>query len=225
MMYAITSYWMEFYKTAFWMHSSKSLEDRMLASHEDVSKMVCVSMQVFMNDKAKVEEVITLSRYVFMEGFVSYPMLPKPHKIIEKVPTVIRSRLQAWVTMKLLNSMIRILSIEGFQVRSVDKEIIWPGIFNMFTGANLADVFQLTSLFYLGYLKNKNETAEKNATTELYKKILDMENLRPKENTFLGNEDPNPETVGMHEFSPSWIKFLCAHSKKYLERIHGPSVL
>jgi hypothetical protein len=36
----------------------------------------------------------------------------------------------------------------------------------------LDNPFQLTSLFYLGYLKNKNESPEKNLTTALYEKIL-----------------------------------------------------
>ena len=57
-------------------------------------------MLIFVNDKTKVEEVITVSRFMFMEGFVSYSMFPKPQKMIEKIPIIIRNRLQAWVTNK-----------------------------------------------------------------------------------------------------------------------------
>jgi hypothetical protein len=78
-------------------------------------------------------------------------------------------------------------------------------------------------IIYLGYLKNKNETAERNATSVLYKEILEMEEKRPKQDKYLGKEYPDLTTVMTHDFSSSWIKFLCRQSKDYLMQIHEPS--
>ncbi len=36
-------------------------------------------------------------------------------------------------------------------------------------------------------------------------------------------EDLNLSKLQTHEFSPTWIKFLCRQSKDYLSQIHGPS--
>lgn len=95
--------------------------------------MVFLSLLVFMNDKAKVEETITLSRYVFMEGFTSYPLLARPQKMLEKIPLVFRSRLQAWITNKLLTAILSIAKTSGFKMVPLPNEMSWPGMFNMFT--------------------------------------------------------------------------------------------
>lgn len=187
--------------------------------------MIMLSLLVFMNDKAKVEEVITLSRYVFMEGFTSYPLLPKPHKMIEKIPTIFRSRLQVWVTNRLLDSMLRITREGGFSIHPTKEEMTWPGIFNMFTGQRLEIPFQLTSLFYLGYLKNKNESAEVNSLADMYTKIVEMEDKRPSRNQFLGLSDPPVDNVETHEFSVSLIKLMCLNSKKLLQETHGQNYM
>lgn len=73
-----------------------------------------------MKDKTKVEEVVTNSRFIFMVGFVTCPALAKPHKMIEKFPTVIRSRLQAWGTNKQLEAMARIVAQGEFNLQTRD---------------------------------------------------------------------------------------------------------
>jgi hypothetical protein len=40
-----------------------------------------------------------------MEELVSYPLLPEPHKMLGNIPAIIRSRLQSWITKKLLSAM------------------------------------------------------------------------------------------------------------------------
>lgn len=190
-----------------------------------------LSALIFMNDK-KVKEVITLYiRYVFMEGFTSYPLLPKPHKMLEKVPEIFRSRLQVWVTNKLIQAMTRITREEGFRIHPTKEEMSWPTIFNMFTGQILESPFQLTSLFYLGYLKNKNEAApadaadEVNSLADMYTKIVEMEDKRPDRNQYLGPSDPPIEDVKTHEFSVSWVKLMCLNAKKSLQELHGQNFL
>ncbi len=119
------------------------------------------------------------------------------------------NHLQAWDIDKSPSSTKRLCQKDGFKITIESKEVKWPVIFNMFTGAFLNNSFQLTSLFYLGYLKKKNETAEKNATSALFKKILGMEEERSKQNQFLGKDDTDPATIQTHKFSPYWVKFLC----------------
>ena len=66
----------------------------------------------------------------------------------------------------MLDSMLRIVGQGGFQLQSKDGQVIWPTTFNPYTGMVLENPFQLTSLFYLGYLKNKKESSDKNGTAE-----------------------------------------------------------
>lgn len=141
----------------FWTHGEKyNLRERLSeACSGKFNKMLALSCLIYMNDKTKVKEVITTSRFIFMEGFVTCPALPKPHKMIEKFPTVIRSRLQAWSTNKMLDAMSRIVAQGGFHLQTKDGQVIWPTIFNPYSGVLLDNPFQLTALFYLGYPKNK----------------------------------------------------------------------
>lgn len=84
-MYTMTSYWMEFYRISFSTSVIKGsryvLNNRMNTQvGHDASRMIFISMLVFMNDKTRVEEVITLSRFEFMEGYLClthYSQSPK----------------------------------------------------------------------------------------------------------------------------------------------------
>lgn len=160
-MYTMTSYWMEFYRISFSTSVIKGsryvLNNRMNTQvGHDASRMIFISMLVFMNDKTRVEEVITLSRFEFMEGFVSYPLLPKPQKMLEKAPLIIGSRLQSWDTKKLFTAIETIVANRGFvyihtyiQYIIHGTEMKWGNMFNMFTTRHLKSPFQLTYLFYL----------------------------------------------------------------------------
>lgn len=72
-------------------------------------------------------------------------------------------------------------------------------------------------IVYLGFLKNKNETAERNATSVLDKKILEMEEKRPKQDKYLGKKYPYPASVMTHDFSSSWIKFFVQTVQRLLD--------
>lgn len=121
--------------------------------------------------------------------------------------------------------METIVENRGFELIIHGTEMKWGNMFNMFTGRHLESPFQLTSLFYLGYVKNKNEATDKNGTSDLYKKIVEMEELKPDRRDYLGMNDSPVDDVRTHEFSPSWIKYLCRNSIKTLKKLHGPSVI
>ena len=67
----------------------------------------------------------------------------------------------------LLESIKRIVVSRGFELQAHITEMKCSNMFNMLTGNPIENPFQLTSLFYLGYLKNKNESSEKKGTSEL----------------------------------------------------------
>lgn len=76
-----------------------------------------------------------------------------------------------------------------FKAPSVDQKLVlenskqvWKNIVNPYRGSQLESPYQLISLFYVAYLKNKEETAK---------------NL----------DDPPINQIECHEFSPSFLKF------------------
>jgi hypothetical protein len=52
-----------------------------------------------------------------------------------------------------------------------------------------------------------------------------MEELKPARKNHLGLEDPPFNDVKPHEFSLSWIKFLCRNSIKTFKRLDGSTVI
>ncbi|TVX70943.1 hypothetical protein AZK40_11235, partial [Streptococcus pneumoniae] len=62
----------------------------------DASYMGKLSLLTLLEDKAATEELQTIARYIIMEGFVSPPEIPKPHKMTSKFPKVLRSELQVY---------------------------------------------------------------------------------------------------------------------------------
>jgi hypothetical protein len=54
-----------------------------------------------------------------MEELVSNPLLPEPHKMLENIPAIIRSRLQSWITKKLLSAM---------EIREKTEDLSWSSM-------------------------------------------------------------------------------------------------
>lgn len=127
MVFTLLSYWIEFYGLHFWEQDQSEESETM----KEVWKMTTLCLMVI-EDKSKSEEIITTSRFVFMEGLVPQPALPKPHKIPGKLPVALRSRLQVWLVKKLLEAMKRVF-LRPFDLRSEDRRPKWSGMFNMFT--------------------------------------------------------------------------------------------
>ncbi|CAN7994640.1 unnamed protein product, partial [Ixodes pacificus] len=46
-------------------------------------------------------------------------------------------------------------------------------MFNMFTGHEIEEPMQIISLFYVGYLKNKDESPQGNSSAALYDKVME----------------------------------------------------
>uniref|UniRef100_A0AAN0LIQ3 RNA-dependent RNA polymerase n=1 Tax=Shoal Cavern virus TaxID=3139881 RepID=A0AAN0LIQ3_9VIRU len=218
-MYTMLAYWLEFYGLKFW----EVRLDAKTREMEEVWRMVAMCLMIILDDKTKTEEIITTSRYVFMEGFVAQPALPKPHKMLSKLPTVLRSRLQVWLMHRTFESM-RLISSHPFKMVWEEGRPVWFGMFNMFTQQSLKEPMQLISLFYLGYLKNKEESPQGNSSSKLYEKVMEYESRRPDSDENLGWGDADLNEIKFHEFSRSFLLYCADQAMKKLETMYGPRV-
>ncbi|AEB70976.1 polymerase [Durania virus] len=212
------SFWTEAYHEKPWESMEVARADR----QPEIMVMMKYSLMTLLEDKARTEELQTMLRYVVMEGFVSQPELPRPQKMLGKLPRVLRSELQVLLMHRVLASISRIAA-NPFHLRKTDGCISWTGLFNPLSGSKIQDLQPLISCCYNGYFKNKEEDTEPSALSAMYKKIIELEHLKPDSDRFLGWEDPSdPKT---HEFSRSYIKEICNHGKAILKRIYGQSIM
>ncbi|AEL29670.1 polymerase [Odrenisrou virus] len=213
-------FWNECYGRKVWM-SHLPLGSGSNSS-KDIQYMVKLSLLTLMEDKATTEELQTLSRYIVMEGFVSQPEIPKPHKMVGKLPTKLRSELQVFLINRLFSAMKRI-SQSPFVLKRNENSLSWSGLFNPLSGRDTSEVHPIINACYNGYFKNKEEETEPSALSAMYKKIIELEHLRPISDRYLGWDDPvEPK---MHEFSRSYLKEVCNHGKVLLQKLYGKNVL
>ncbi|AEB70982.1 polymerase [Ixcanal virus] len=212
------SFWTEAYHEKPWL----SVDVIRSGNQSEILTMTKLSLLTLLEDKARTEELQTLLRYVVMEGFVSQPELPRPQKMISKLPKVLRTELQVLLIHRVLTSIGRIAA-SPFRLKKSDGSISWSGLFNPLSGSKLLDLQPLISCCYNGYFKNKEEETEPSALSAMYKKIIELEHLKPETDEYLGWGDPvEPKT---HEFSRSYLKEVCEHGKAVLKRIYGHNVL
>ncbi|AJG39260.1 RNA-dependent RNA polymerase [Wuhan horsefly Virus] len=202
--YALSIYWSEFY-------GHFSLEGK--SENQSIVRMFWLSILLLLEDKHRTEEAITMTRFIVMEACVSLPYRPHPEKMLPKLKTLIRSRLQLKIMKDALH-LIKYYSRHSIKPESINKSArlhVWKGFVNPFIKENgslakLETQDQAISLMYLGYLKNKDEQPEANSEGELIDKILCREDQLPTEKTFLGEQNPLPDKVRPHEFNVSLIK-------------------
>nr|APG79349.1 RNA-dependent RNA polymerase [Wenling crustacean virus 7] len=183
-----------------------------------VCKQTNLDTLIMLHDKSQVEEIITNMRYVMMEGFVSPPNIPNPHKMIEKLPIKIKSRLTSYIIRRCFDSIRRISN--GYYFKPIDPEkpsddMVWLNLFHPITGDRLDSPYQLINTFYIGYWKNKDETPQANTIGKMFIKILELEKDRPtKEN--VGETSKFEHELKYHEFNADFLKLICDHAGNYL---------
>jgi hypothetical protein len=216
-MITMVSYWHSFFEVPYWLDGNFLDGEGTAVKRIWFNTLLC--LLVSLSDKEQVEEHITMSRYLCMEGFVEKPLFPRPEKMIEKFTTTPRSTLCVWVIQKLLRAIPRVKN--GFGVNIKGGDMYWNDLFNPWDGEQLRSPNQLISCFYLGYLKNKNENCQKNSLTKLYTKVIEMEEKMPENDNNLSQGDPEIDDIKTHEFSISFMKFLVAHGQQYLKKNLG----
>nr|QIS88067.1 MAG: RNA-dependent RNA polymerase [Piguzov virus] len=216
-MLSLIGYWINFFGSNI---VEVDLAETQSSNIDECWKMFGLTLMISLEDKAVTEQIITLSRYVIMEGFVSFPMLPNPTKMLRKVPRVFRSRLQVWLHNRLLYCMRRVAD-KPFCLVQDGEGTKWENLFNMFTGTQLKEPMQLISLFYIGYLKNKDESAQGNAGGAMAEKIIEPELKLPSDPTNLGLGDPLLENIKFLEFHKSLCLMMTDCGMDLLKVMYG----
>nr|BEK62750.1 MAG: RNA-dependent RNA polymerase [Anopheles phasivirus 2] len=146
--------------------------------------MLLLTILISLNDKAEVEEEITRTRYMVMECLTEWPIELKPYKMVEKAPTQIRSRLTLWLYRRHKQLCSKYCleppkpesrALIGHGTTDTSSSLVWTGFLNPYTWQELDSPQQVINLFYLGYIKNKDEVAQANKISKLYDKILTYE--------------------------------------------------
>uniref|UniRef100_A0AAT9JPT1 RNA-directed RNA polymerase L n=1 Tax=Cryptocercus pudacuoensis phenuivirus 1 TaxID=3133456 RepID=A0AAT9JPT1_9VIRU len=189
---AMLAQWARYYEFSTEIIESTLTIDIVL-SNPDARTMFFLSMFVLLEDKHQTEELMTLFRYISMEKFSR--TCENPVKMIEKFPTVLRSRLQVWVLRRLEASLytpqyqyVKYTKVDdapdhySSEGDSLTDEVLedkktgyWVNILNPYTGSQISEPSRLIELFYLGYAKNKDEVPSMNTEFELVRKIIKYE--------------------------------------------------
>lgn len=152
--------------------------------YKNALPMVMLSIIIGLNDKTEVEEEITRTRYLVMESLAEWPIEPRPYKMAEKASMNMRSRLTLWLYRKHKELCHRYTAtppkarneeVVGQGQTDTSNQLFWEGFVNPYTEYRLTSGQQVINLFYLGYIKNKDETAQANKASKLYDKILTYE--------------------------------------------------
>nr|QXV86660.1 MAG: RNA-dependent RNA polymerase [Tibet bird virus 2] len=202
-------------------------------------KLCKISLLVHLEDKHHTEEMMTLMRYICMDKFSCIPI--NKYKMLNKFPTIFRSRLQLWAAKKLLTLMDdakyrQAIEEEGDNPREGDwrlpeleydlvesKTVHWMGMINPYTRCNLDHPQQLVELFYMGYATNKDASSWPNTDFKLVNKIAKYEDLLSDvEEVNLGSISQQfSHKFKFHEWSRVMIIAAADQVVSLLERVHG----
>lgn len=203
------------------------------AMPKEVMKMVTLVMMVALEDNHHTADAPTQLRYICMKKFTLPNIRTNVVEFLPKLETAYRSRLQLWFTRCLVSEISRpryVRTQDDLAVNVDDKpKGSWQGLTNPYTGAPLTDARQLIDLFYIGYIKNKNEMSETNADMALVRKIVKCEMEWEKADpTWLAakhgyrTETGEYKTFGMHEFSATEVlKAARAFNKRVAGKVGG----
>nr|WVD52801.1 RdRp [Wugcerasp virus 10] len=191
---AMVSQWSRYYEIPSTTGSKNSF----------VRRMVNLSLLIHLEDKARTEELLTLFRYISMEKFSL--RTPNNEKMIDKIPNIVRSRLQIWVIKKLVLAMAapnyEPTVDEVVEGNLSKKERKWCNMLNPYTGEAIEHPQKLIELYYLGYCTNKDAKSWANTEFELVKKIvqyeIELSNIDPQ---FCGLKENPTGSYKIHEWS------------------------
>ncbi|AJG39273.1 RNA-dependent RNA polymerase [Yichang Insect virus] len=208
------SQWSRYYKLTF--------EEGI--KRKEVWRMTRVMLLVHLEDKPRTEEIMTLFRYISMEKFSL--VMNDNKKMLSKIPSVLRSRLQVWVTKCMLRSMASpnyepsIIS-DGTSSKRLDR--MWLNMINPYTGEAIEHPSQLVELYYAGYATNKDAKAWENTEFDLIKKIIQYENeLDKADPKHCGmRERTDPHQYRFHEWSRKMNCATADHLKECLKLQYG----
>lgn len=213
---ALASFWCDYYGIA-------DLAPESCETNLDFLRSLNLSILISLENKASTEEVLTTTRYMYMEFFRSTVgmTLANPMKVLDKFPVIIRSRLTLWCVKQIIsNCQVMIATppkrggpgdaINGLEDETIGPEDSWSGLINLITGEPIPSATQAVNLMYLGYLKDKNETAQENVEWKLVEKIVEEElKLNPSRmRQYYGAAEPNERPLSK-EFNMDCVLYGC----------------
>nr|QRD99873.1 MAG: RNA-dependent RNA polymerase [Rhodopi bunya-like virus] len=206
-------------------------------SMADAVTMANFTLLVRLENKPGTEESITVSRYMYMEILKSHSFIrPDPYRLIGKLPVCIRSRLQLFVTRRLIIAFDRMIEFGARKITpddqnmSEDKEEdgpsndYWSGLINPYTLNSEINAGRVVNLFYIGYAVDKDQVSQENSDYKTIQKAIqkDREFIEEEEERSSGLWDEFEETPKEKQFSPNVIKAGCKIMGRELTKTYGP---
>jgi ribosome maturation factor RimP len=212
---------------SFWCHyfgvplsSISSFSDFPEEKFLQFVQMVNFNMLVFLEDKNRTEEIITLYRYVCLDMMNATGRIPiyRASKIFQKFPKLIRGRLELFIIKKMIWALRQMtayppekLSTQSDKQTYEEEDDIakdrFKGVINYITGAEVLSGFEAVQLFYIGYSVNKEKKAEKNTEFLLVDKII-ATSTKVKREDVANPGVVDPSTLPkQQQFSAECIKF------------------
>lgn len=218
-----------------WFYLLPDSTPQSFRDHAEASFMLKLSLLVRLEDKSSTEETITASRYMYMEMFKSImtPLLPPdPFKVLSKITSYPRSRLNLFLIHRLINGFQMMVSVPPMRLEQgsiqtmVDGEDslpkdAWVNLVNWMSHGGVKSASKAINLAYLGYLKNKNETAEGNTDFQLIEKTCEEEFSFDWSQLGSSMGHPHGKPKGK-QFSLNSIKHGCSIMEKRLKDMFGP---
>nr|WPR18863.1 MAG: RNA-dependent RNA polymerase [Phenuiviridae-like virus 1] len=216
-----------------WFYELPDCSPSEFRNHPEAMRMLKLSLLVRCENKSQTEEVITAARYMYMEIFKSHfsCLPPRPFSVISKVPSCVRSRLALYLIRQLVNrfqemSVIRPTRcppMEGVTLEEGEDSLPadhWNGLLNWMTGGSVTSATMAVNLFYVGYLKDKNENPEGNTDFSLINKTVEEELTFDRSNykASKGDCDGKPKAK---QFDLESVKVGCSVMELRLQSLLG----
>lgn len=189
-----------------------------------------------LEDKAETEETVTLTRYMYMEVMKTGAVLskPDPMKMISKFNTKPRSRLNLFLEKRIIGAFLSMVKTPPSRSRENDFEADseqndplptdnWNNMISYLDLQPINSATKCLSLFYLGYLKNKNAVAQGNTNWLLLEKTIEEELKIDWNNPdgYSGKAKTN-SIPSSHQFNTECIKAGVETLERRLESTYGP---
>nr|WPV62159.1 MAG: RNA-dependent RNA polymerase [Jingmen bat phenuivirus 1] len=204
------------------------MEITQLPGHDLVKRLVFPYLMCLSN-KSETEEIVTLSRYAYMEAF---RLKKNPYKIMSKVPDTIHSRLSIWAIKKLVQLCNYIktqpvgvsrLSIKAHEADEESIEVTQNSSILPMPAMNghymISSLDEMLCECYTGYWVNKNQDQEHNQNLKLYKKIFLMEVKLIDDPE--ANQLDGIYTGKYHEWDRQMLDRILSHAQVKLARMLG----
>lgn len=218
-------------KLPYQLLNSKFVLDEMLGNHPDNYKRLLFPFFCGVSNKSETEEVLTVSRYAYMEMF---RIKKNPYKILSKLPEARHSRLTIWAIKKLLrlcdfisSTRTGVLStnIREEAVEDEDSEISQENVILPAPGMNgdyyITSIDEMLFECYAGYWVNKNQDQDKNQNLKLYKKLFTMNEKLVSDPDC--NQRDGVYSGRYHEWSREQLLTVCDHLDNKMTSLMGPN--